>query len=1622
MNRPKSNLPRTEGIKSLPTSPQKIQRRVEKVKGSGSSSGGWITIGGDSCGEGSHCGGTHVFLRDGKIVAGPAALTGQSISDLKRGGKEKPEDKLGTGSTNPNEGNGPPKAKPDSEQVTTPKVDVEPEGSEPYGEGTQPEPESKPESKPEPKPEPKPDSKPEPEGNYGNDVGGGDVISSGTEGQEVTTPGGEVEDVEGGGGFRPEGRGEAGATDEGVGGEVAGASEELGHSETVEGGDDASQSSSRKVIGSIPRGLRSERVPAEAEKATKKIQKYVDYFRKKGQSGDHHLLDVAVWLDKVKAHVREVGTAEALKELGEEVGRKVGAGGRGEQVQYWGIGPEMENWKNDGDFIAAYLERNGIFSIVKDESEGGMPLVSSLVKPDRFVAGQDFKASSDVYKDKLDEAKHLPGLESSEDLSVVTGRDVTHLTDDVVSALDDKYGKGQWVVKCYSDEAAAGYGIYFPQKVQKIREDARNGLWYSGVALGQWGLQHIREPEFGNFGKGLAGLGDLTLKVDESKEPWDQPAEIKDPYNKKLLEESQSKGFYIDPNRLGAITSRQNVGGMEHDVFRDEGSGRYWKLTRDGNFGQNKDLPEYLSRHAMLNKLWPQLGYKFEGVTSTSDGRPRAVISMNEISGEDPEQGQIDDWFRKNGWEPLGGQDNPDWTEEDWSPDDWAWKDPKTGTTVRDAHSKNFKRTADGEIIPIDIDLYPGEGALKDLPKAEKDRVVGLRHEGGEEYWFGTDKYDKTINGEAREWGDNAEACADHENGTKLPEGKFMVQPAFPAVGISDAERAAGKTWHEKNEGRVHLITREDGTVEVIPHSTWLKGGNLPVVFEDDKTRAMAQAALETLQKLPPEARKGQVYAPDVMMTGDGFKVVELNAQGDTNGSGYLHDNGFTIDAFTSYLTGREPAHVAFIRQLLTKRKREKAYSSWVYKALGVGSYLRPVFRPVEYTSPQKGIRTKGKGTCKPGERADLTGCTPASSGGKKPSGKPQEKPSGNTSVKPTGSTKPVAILKPTGKPESKPSDKPGGGGKPVSKLPKLPKLPKPKLTEEGPSNPEERKDVAPKVLKWKDPPPKEGKKGGGNIKRPTGPDSQTDVGDLIEEASTALGFRNILPKGKRSFGSMALKKKKVSSIDREFDHSGRAYEIKGCNTTSTEYRLKAHKYEKAGKLNYAKKKKLVPYTAVAVRDVATGEVHFYGSKKPGMNGAEVSPKKFDYLGTVKFKGGKWRKDVSAESAGGVRVKGLGSCKLGERADLTGCTPASKPNGPKDSLRSQFLSGGDSHSTPSDSAGSLPKGWTDGSKKSRGYLPNPEKKIHSSEVGTDPSVLGDEFHAPVTETEIEGMFAAWRSLSTDGRQKLLDALGIKRTAATMTGREFGDILREGASNYVSGGLIQDRLKKATDIHKLVNELAAFSGRSEVATLRKLRETLRGRVKDSERISVDHYPGVTEREYEMFGRGMSYLNGVLQRGDKELGALKTYHAKRPDGTDDERAHYNPRTHQINFWDNCNAYVAVHETAHAIEYKIPGIKDAVRAFRKYRIEGDSKESLARFGMSGEYGYSDEFAKVMDEGHAIYTGKEYPDGSTEILSMGLEHLYRDPVGFCKKDPEYATFLIGVLDGTLRNKPLPE
>lgn len=467
----------------------------------------------------------------------------------------------------------------------------------------------------------------------------------------------------------------------GVGGPVAGASSQSVDATASQGGSGGSKPSD---TGS------SKSVPASLHEVNNRLDKYQKFFESRGQH------QVSEWLGKLRDHVGKVGAEEALKQLGSHETTRH-AGQEGKDVQYWGVGTEEANWRNMGHFIESYLSRNGIRTVTGDNSDWKSPVISALGKPDRYVKG-DFKPASDAFRNKLEESKHLPGLEKSEDVSKLLGKSVTHLTPEVTDKLDTHYGKGQWIVKAYGDDAAAGFGIFFPQRAAAIKQDAQNTIWHAGEQVAKHGFE----------------------------------------------------------------------------IHRDE-------------------------------------------------------------SG----------------------------------------------------------------------------------------KAIGLKHKDGEVYHFGSEKYDKTIHGIVREHGDKAAGASHSEQGAILPNGgkEFMVQPAFKAVGISDAERAAGKTWHATNEGRVHLHTKEDGTVSVIPHATWLKGGNLPVVFHNEDTRAMEKAAHEAVSKLPESARKGQIYAPDVMKTADGYRVVELNAQGDNNGSGYLHDNHFTIDAFTSHITGKTPLHVQFIRKLLTSKK-----------------------------------------------------------------------------------------------------------------------------------------------------------------------------------------------------------------------------------------------------------------------------------------------------------------------------------------------------------------------------------------------------------------------------------------------------------------------------------------------------------------------------------------------------------------------------------------------------------------------------------------------------------------------------------------------------------------------------
>ena len=115
--------------------------------------------------------------------------------------------------------------------------------------------------------------------------------------------------------------------------------------------------------------------------------------------------------------------------------------------------------------------------------------------------------------------------------------------------------------------------------------------------------------------------------------------------------------------------------------------------------------------------------------------------------------------------------------------------------------------------------------------------------------------------------------------------------------------------------------------------------------------------------------------------------------------------------------------------------------------------------------------------------------------------------------------------------------------------------------------------------------------------------------------------------------------------------------------------------------------------------------------------------------------------------------------------------------------------------------------------------------------------------------------------------------------------------------------------------------------------------------------------------------------------------------------------------------------IHEMGHHLEESNSGVRKAAREFLSYRVGNEKTVDLATVpggeSMKGEKGRKDSFDRAFDAISAHYVGKDYGrKAPTEIVSMGIERMYEDPASFIAKDPEYAQFIIGVLQGRYRSQ----
>lgn len=113
----------------------------------------------------------------------------------------------------------------------------------------------------------------------------------------------------------------------------------------------------------------------------------------------------------------------------------------------------------------------------------------------------------------------------------------------------------------------------------------------------------------------------------------------------------------------------------------------------------------------------------------------------------------------------------------------------------------------------------------------------------------------------------------------------------------------------------------------------------------------------------------------------------------------------------------------------------------------------------------------------------------------------------------------------------------------------------------------------------------------------------------------------------------------------------------------------------------------------------------------------------------------------------------------------------------------------------------------------------------------------------------------------------------------------------------------------------------------------------------------------------------------------------------------------------------AKTIAHEIGHVLETRLEGWHDRAVEFLEMRTEGEIATSLRK--LTGIKYAAGEIAKP-DQFFDPYVGKLYLDKSgknrmTEVISMGIERLYDDPLGFSRDDPQHFDFIIGLLRGWL-------
>jgi hypothetical protein len=117
------------------------------------------------------------------------------------------------------------------------------------------------------------------------------------------------------------------------------------------------------------------------------------------------------------------------------------------------------------------------------------------------------------------------------------------------------------------------------------------------------------------------------------------------------------------------------------------------------------------------------------------------------------------------------------------------------------------------------------------------------------------------------------------------------------------------------------------------------------------------------------------------------------------------------------------------------------------------------------------------------------------------------------------------------------------------------------------------------------------------------------------------------------------------------------------------------------------------------------------------------------------------------------------------------------------------------------------------------------------------------------------------------------------------------------------------------------------------------------------------------------------------------------------------------------DKAPVEVVVHEAANWLEESDPKIHAKVQKFFESRTAGEKWQKLSE--LMGNRNYSETEVAKPDKWLRTYMGKKTNSTNSEILSMGMEVIYKAPVDFAKADPRILCFHIQYIKGEIADSP---